>query len=264
MVLSNLTPLNVDDVADFLLRNAPAVINIAGNSLSKISKQIEDDICAFLIKSLRRYSFLKVAPKNIALCDDIRNDHITVAVPNFGVSKEIFKDFFKCAYNDDIRYSKQLVIREAGFTLVLARPREIIKLVENGVDIGFVGQDLCEEYSYNGEILLQTGLIPNATVLVSKKAAVDPTDSICSQYPAFAEKLLNRPAVPITGSAEAYLGMDIFDACVDSYQTGDTVAQNNLHVVKKLSESSLVMLGGECMKGSYFYSKFVLYLQGKL
>lgn len=250
-------------IAEFLLRNSPSVINIAGNSLSKINKDIENSVGELLIKSLRKYCFLRIPQSYITANGDKDTENISIAIPNFEVSKNIFKDFFRRAYNIDLQFGKRLVLRHGQYTLILARPREIIRLMDNGVDIGFVGQDLCYENSYQENILLQTGLIPNATVLVARQSSLSQTDSICSQYPVYAERLLHRKVAHISGSAEAYLSMGFFDACVDSYQTGDTVAQNNLFVLKKFSESAIVMLGNQRIKNTAFYNDFVAYLRGE-
>lgn len=250
-------------VRDFLMKTSPNVINISGNSLSKITKSIENKLISFLKKILRGYCFLKTQ-SNIDLSPCVNYDKIKVAIPNFSVCREIFKDFFQKAFNIELQFSKKLVLDYKNITLILARPREILNLKSKGIDVSFVGQDLCEEYDYKEEILLKTGLIPNATVLVSKKLRLTQEDRICSQYPVFAKKLLNRNIEPITGSAEAYIGMNIYDACVDTYQTGNTVEKNNLKVVKKLYESSLVMLGDERIKNTYFYNQFINYLRGEL
>lgn len=149
------------------------------------------------------------------------------------------------------------------FKLVLARSREIINLMNYEVDIGFVGRDLCYEYEYNGNILLDTGLIPNSTVLVSNNIS-SYEKNICSQYPKFAKKLLKNDNIfRISGSAEAYLSLNIFNECVDSYQTGNTIWANGLTVKKVLAKSSLVMLGDKKIEESHFYHQFIHYLVGK-
>ncbi len=265
LLLSDLSEENAAAAVAFLLRHRPGVINIAGNSRSKITEQVENDACGFLIRVLRKYAFLRVTPTLplLGACRE-KSAPISVAIPNFSVCKEIFRDFLWRAYRAQIPDSKNLVFREEGFTLVLARPREIIRLVQSGVDMGFVGEDLCEEYAFPGDVLLRTGLIPNATVLVVNPDKADRIESVCSQYPVAAERLLHRAVNPITGSAEAYLKMGIFDACVDSYQTGDTAWQNGLDVQAKLAESSLVTIGSPAAKSSRFFRDFVRYLQGEL
>ena len=64
----------------------------------------------------------------------------------------------------------------------------------------------------------------------------------------------------ITGSAEAYLVLGFYDACVDTYQTGKTVYQNDLSFVEVLKTTSLVMVGDKKIYKTEFFKKFINYL----
>ncbi|MBO5416371.1 MAG: hypothetical protein J6A83_07055 [Clostridia bacterium] len=246
----------------FLVNHSPDVINFAGNSLSKINEQIQDATYSNIVAALKKYCFCKKACKSDEI-HNCANAHIkpTVAIPNFSVSKNIFRDFLRSQYDIDFNFSSKLVYDFNDIRLILARAREIINLVKCGVNIGFVGEDLCLEYNYGEKILLDTGLIPNNTVLVSKPKANLANAKICSQYPNLAKELLNRRDIThISGSAEAYITLDIYNACVDSYQTGKTVSQNGLMVNSVLKTTSLVMIGNEEILHTDFYRRFVKYL----
>ncbi len=250
----------------FLKKHRPQVINFAGNSLSKIDGDIQNAAYQNMVAALKKYCFyLKNGDKECAKGIDGKEDaKITFAIPNFTVSKNLFGDFLRKEYQIDLRFSAKLVYDFPSVRVVFARPREIVNLVKNGVDVGFVGEDLCRENNYGGEVLLDTGLIPNQTVLVSKQKEMEKDAKICSQYPALAKHLLQKEGVhPITGSAEAYLALGIFDGCVDTYQTGKTVFQNGLTVNRVLQTSSLVMIGDSRVKNTEFYRRVLAYLQGE-
>ena len=123
-------------------------------------------------------------------------------------------------------------------------------------------KDLTYEYDLKKSILLDSGLIPNSTVIVTNCPNLEESDfKLCSQYPNIAGyRLKNAPISPISGSAEAYLSLGIFNSTVDSYQTGATINENGLTVKEKLMETSLVMIGNDEIKNTDFYKKFVNYL----
>lgn len=252
-----------------LLDSMPRVINIAGNSADKLCENEMDLIRSDLHKILKTYCFLSCA--NLKLINYkranesfYRNKKIKVVIPNFAIAKEIFKDFIKREYGYNITYDKRLVYELPSFTLITVRPREIIRIVEKGADIGFVGKDLYYESMTKMPCLFETGLIPNAMVLVSKseEKVFDKSKTVCSQYPVFAKKLLrcDKDIDQIAGSAEAFLNIKLYDYCVDTYQTGNTVKQNDLKIVKRLAETSLVSVGKKEIMNEEFVYKFLNYL----
>lgn len=212
----------------------------------KINEQLQEATYLNIVAALKKYCFYKKDSYENCEIDNNANIQIkpTIAIPNFSVSKNIFKNFLYSQYNIEFDFSSKLVYDFKDVRLVVARAREIINLVKCGVDIGFVGEDLCFEFNYDGRILLDTGLIPNNTVLVSKEEKTLTEAKICSQYPNLARDVLGRDDIThISGSAETYLVLNIYDACVDSYQTGKTVSQNGLMVNSILKTTSLVMIG---------------------
>ena len=247
---------------EFLKKYNPRVINFAGNSFSKINEDIEEKTYNDIVVVLRKYCFL-LKNNNINYMQEFNNidRKLTIAIPKFSISENIFKDFLRKQYNIDINYSSKLVYDFNNIRIVVARAREILNLVNKGVDVGFVGEDLCLEKNCQDKILLDTGLIPNNTVLVAKSKIDYKNAKICSQYKEFAKNLLNREDVDeITGSAEAYLVLGFYDACVDTYQTGKTVYQNDLSFVEVLKTTSLVMVGDKKIYKTEFFKKFINYL----
>ena len=233
--------------------------------MSKINDRIQNMAYEDMVAALKKYCFVRKAGNPGPACSESRQDRKpTVVIPKFSVSQRIFADFLHRIYGIDLHYSAELVYDLPPLRLVTCRAREVINFVEQGADVGLVGEDLCLEYGYRGGILLDTGLIPNNTVLVTRKDAPElPTESlrICSQYPALAKKLLGCGNVDeISGSAEAYLTLGIYDASVDTCQTGKTAAQNGLAVQKVLKTTSLVMIGSEKIKETPFYASFINYL----
>ena len=244
----------------FLEENGPKVINIAGNSLSKIGPSVTEEAYNRLVSCLKYYCVMRKNPRGLRAGGGTWRGKPVIAVPNSSVCKNIFRDFVKKEYGAVIDFTKRLVYELEHFTLVTVRAREIIPMLET-IDAGFVGADLCEEQSYTGEIWLDTGLIPNAMALISNKKCYRTGDRVCSQYPSIAGRCLHTENIyPISGSAEAYLSLHIYDSCVDTYQTGITAEQNRLHFIKKLKETSLVLVGGPQILESGFYAGFCRYL----
>lgn len=259
-VIQTLGQESFQETLEMLASFRPQVINIAGNSLSKIDEDIVSRVKNHLTSILKTYCFLRKNPNGnrIEKADETPSKP-TIAIPNFSVSKTLFADFLEKEYGIKIQFTKKLVYDLEPFQLVVARPREIIRLVRNGVTAGFVGEDLCVEYGYKS-VLLDTGLIPNAMVLCAKRDW-NLERPICSQYPICARQSFpDREVVSITGSAESYLTLDIYGAAVDSYQTGVTLQQNGLEVKRKISESSLVLIGDTRVKYMPFYAHLVHYL----
>ncbi len=265
LLLTEATDASFEQALRFLAAHPHSVINIAGNSASKLQEAQQEQIYTHLVRVLRAAVFADKRGACVAKKSICEKKRPTVALPKFSVCRRIFCDFMKQAYGFSLPDTKALVIETPPARLVFARPREILRLLDGGADIGFVGRDLCEEYDTTHEILFDTGLIPNATVLVTPSKNGKPPARLCSQYPRFAEKLLGRGDItPISGSAEAFLSLGCFDGCIDSYQTGDTVAQNGLAVRKKLAETSLVAVGNREALSSDFITRFLCYLQGSL
>lgn len=262
VLLTDTSKQSIVALCEFLHTNKPHIINVAGNSLSKINDELQEKAYTTLYKALKDYCFFLKSPTP-CVYSTTTNKRLKIAIPNFSVCKQIFKQFFKESYGLTVNFSKQLVYEFEEFTLITVRAREIINLVNLGIDVGFVGKDLTYEYSLSKQILLDSGLIPNSTVLASNNLQIDENDYVvCSQYPKIAcDKLKTTNITPISGSAEAYLKLGLFNCCVDSYQTGNTLHKNELFVKEKLLETSLVMIGDEEIKHTTFYNKFIQFLK---
>lgn len=262
IVLENTNEKSSLMIDEFLKKHQPNIINVAGNSLSKITNEIQYSVFTHLKNALKRYAFFKKAWHQNPVKDTANQKKLTIAIPNISASKNIFADFLSSEYDVKVNFSSKLVYDTGRIRLVTCRPREIINLVKNGVDVGFVGEDLCMEYDYTNKILLDTGLIPNSIVLVGKYDNKENISRICSQYPYLAKKLTGYENIlPITGSAEAYLSLGIYDFCIDSYQTGNTTSQNALEIKKVLDKTSLVMIGEDVVKHTDFFNHFLNYIK---
>ncbi|MBE5742670.1 MAG: hypothetical protein E7360_05080 [Clostridiales bacterium] len=261
ILLTDTTANSLNLLCEFLRLHKPQIINVAGNSLSKIDEKLQKNAYDTLYSALKDYCFFLKTPSPY-IPKTASKQKLKIAIPNFSVCKKIFGNFFKESYGVNVDFSKKLTYDFDEFTLITARAREIINLVNLGVDVGFVGKDLTYEYDLKKSILLDSGLIPNSTVIVTNCPNLEESDfKLCSQYPNIAGyRLKNAPISPISGSAEAYLSLGIFNSTVDSYQTGATINENGLTVKEKLMETSLVMIGNDEIKNTDFYKKFVNYL----
>lgn len=264
LVLSGTDGEHSERLNAFLSACRPDVLNVAGNTLGKISSGTEEEIRRHLTGALKRYCFFRKNPGFSPETAGSDNSRPTVAIPNFGVCKAIFADFLRKSYGYEMRWTGRLVYDVGPFSVVAARPREIVGLVNRGLDAGFVGGDLLREYRPAAPVLLDTGLIPNATVLAAAPGKdLSGCKNICSQYPAIArEELPDAEVTPISGSAECYLALGMFDGCVDSYQTGRTLAENGMRDARKLLETSLTLIGAPEFLRSDFFAKWVGYCIG--
>lgn len=254
----------IDDAFNKLKVLNPKIINIAGNRGSNLKEEQARAVFSEIYKVLKRY-----CGSMSVLCQSenkksIKSSKTTIGVPNFYQAKEIFKKFLKDCYGLEIVFDKKLFYQFTDFNVILARPRDLIDMLDNGVDLIIVGSDLLEEYNVKNVSTLYTRLIPNATVLVGNKP-VKNCKVCCSQYPNIAKKYFDNKGIdlivkPILGGAEGWLNAGICDIAVDTLQTGDTIFSNEIEYIDKISESCLALVTKKFNENCSLFKAFSTWL----
>lgn len=250
---------------EFLLKNRPKVINIAGNTGNKLSLDTQRQVFNEILKILKNYA-TSFGRGIISEKDKVTNKDkiITIGVPNFYQAKELFSLFIKQKYDIDLRFDKRLTYSFLNYKAVLARPRDLIKMLSLGLDAIFVGEDLLQEYNVRFATRFDSGLIPNSTVMVAKKGINNYTTCV-SQYYNIAKKYidglnLNIAVKEINGGAEGWINSGFADLAIDTLQTGNTIDANEIEYIKTIMITNLNLVTYNYKKTCSLFSDFISWL----
>jgi ATP phosphoribosyltransferase len=139
--------------------------------------------------------------------------------------------------------------------VLFARPIDIPEYVANGAaDLGITGRDMvCEREAEVDELLdLKFG---DATLVVAVReeesvmTIADLTGrKIATEFPVITEKFFRKQQIPVTvvpvgGACEVTPYLGIADAILDLSSSGDTLRSNRLRVIKKVLDTSTILIG---------------------
>ncbi|PCJ58023.1 MAG: ATP phosphoribosyltransferase [Planctomycetota bacterium] len=138
-------------------------------------------------------------------------------------------------------------------TLVFVRADDIPLLVSEGaIDMGITGSDLVQENNAHVDQLLDVGFgdcrlcvaapknkIKNLKQLDGKK--------IVTSFPTITKKFFKKQGIKVTtfevsGSVEVMIALGLADAIVDLVESGDTLRDNDLVVVKDIGNYETVLI----------------------
>ena len=253
----------INETVKIINKLQPKVINIAGNRGSILNEEQERAVFSEIYLILKRYCG-SLSSLSVFNNPGSKNDKITIGIPNFYQAKDIFKRFIFDYYGLEIKFDKKLFYKIGDFNVILARPRDLIDMLNNSIDVIFVGSDLLEEYFVKNITTLLTGLIPNSMVLVANKKIND-SKSCCSQYPNisngyFEKNGINMIVKPILGGAEGWLNAGFYEVAVDSFQTGETIYANGINYIDKISESCLALVTKNYQQNKIIFDAFISWL----
>jgi len=145
---------------------------------------------------------------------------------------------------------------------VVGRPQELPALAADGyVDVFFCGDDWAREWECRGkrnERLLGLGIGKVDIVFAGKKETIKPPYRVASEYPYLAREALQSflnilpkivelgeeipelseyVIIPSVGATEAKNYYDICDFIIEATQSGDTLEEYGLRVMRKVMES---------------------------
>jgi len=163
--------------------------------------------------------------------------------------------------------SRKLVIdvdrKNIRYHLFFLRPKDIVRLVElKKLDIGIVGLDSVLES--NAKVVKLNSLdFGSCTLVVAKPKSTKiksisqlRNKTIATSYPNLTLKYFKSLNIPIklitvNGSVEAMPYLGIADAIVDIVETGKTLKENNLTVLKSIKKFNAVLISNKKSKFQY-------------
>jgi ATP phosphoribosyltransferase len=143
-----------------------------------------------------------------------------------------------------------LTARCGPIQAVWTRTRSYPQMVALGsLDTAVVGSDALEGNPYASQVSVihrvpQTGRggVPLRMVIASKTGAIPKTPllRVVTPFPEWAARVFGDRGIPhttfsVSGGSEGILASDLGDVLFDVVETGDTLRQNNLHIVEEIA-----------------------------
>lgn len=158
----------------------------------------------------------------------------------------------------------------SGVQVLFARAMDIPPLVENGiVDLGIAGKDAIAEKGSKVEIVLPLDFGQCIVGLAAKSMELPPQPRIATALPNLArnfcrEEGLNATVLEFEGALESFPALGLADAIVDQVETGDSLRDNGLILVRTIMETEIYLVANGialCDKRSEM-DDFAVFLNG--
>ncbi|MCO6041934.1 ATP phosphoribosyltransferase [Thermococcus alcaliphilus] len=148
--------------------------------------------------------------------------------------------------------NRELIVKNGGYELLLARSFDVPVYVEHGIDVGIAGSDVVEE---RGSDVLVPLELPfgkcRLSLAMPKDNVVDVEEMdgfrIATKYPNLTKRFFEKKGIEVEviklhGSIELAPRIGIADAIVDIVETGNTLKANNLIEIEKIMDVSALLL----------------------
>lgn len=172
---------------------------------------------------------------------------INVALPKGRLGQKVYDMFEKAGYpcpsiKDD---NRKLIFEneEAGVRYFWVKPSDVTIYVERGVaDIGVAGKDILLEYAPDVYELLDLDLGKCRMSVAAKSTFrdnIERTLKVATKFPNIAKAYYEKESrdidiIKLNGSIEIAPILGLSDVIVDIVETGKTLKENNLEVVKTI------------------------------
>ncbi|MDD1708532.1 MAG: ATP phosphoribosyltransferase [Methanoregulaceae archaeon] len=183
---------------------------------------------------------------------------VRLAIPNKGrISAPVMELMEKSGLHLLDKGERRLISRtpDPYVEVLFARPIDIPEYVANGAaDLGITGRDMVFEREADVEELLDLKF-GGATLVVAVREE-DPATTlgdlagkkIATEFPQITQEFFRKERVPVTvvpvgGACEVTPYLGIADAILDLSSSGDTLRSNRLRVVRKVLETSTILIG---------------------
>lgn len=190
---------------------------------------------------------------------------VRLAIPNKGrIAGPVMELMEKSGLHLLDKGERRLISRtpDPHIEVLFARPIDIPEYVANGAaDLGITGRDMVCEREVDVEELLNLKF-GEATLVVAVReedAAKSIEDlagkKIATEFPVitsgfFREKHIPVTVVPVGGACEVTPYLGIADGILDLSSSGDTLRSNRLRVIRKVLETSTILIGNREAKAS--------------
>ena len=170
---------------------------------------------------------------------------INIALPKGRLLKKVYDLFKKIGYENKelLEDNRKLVFENKGIRYLIVKPSDVGIYVEKGVaDIGIVGKDILLENSHDIYELLDLKFGKCKMCMASIKDYKEDIERrlrVATKYINVSKKYfdsINRDVeiIKLNGSVELAPILNLSDVIIDIVETGSTLKENNLIVIKDI------------------------------
>lgn len=170
---------------------------------------------------------------------------INIALPKGRLLKKVYDLFKKIGYENKelLEDNRKLVFENKGIRYLIVKPSDVGIYVERGVaDIGIVGKDILLENSHDIYELLDLKFGKCKICMASIKNYKEDIERrlrVATKYINVSKKYfdsINRDVeiIKLNGSVELSPILNLSDVIIDIVETGSTLKENNLIVIKDI------------------------------
>ena len=170
---------------------------------------------------------------------------INIALPKGRLLKKVYDLFKKIGYEnkESLEDNRKLVFENKGIRYLIVKPSDVGIYVEKGVaDIGIVGKDILLENSHDIYELLDLKFGKCKICMASIKDYKEDIERrlrVATKYINVSKKYfdsINRDVeiIKLNGSVELAPILNLSDVIIDIVETGSTLKENNLIVIKDI------------------------------
>ncbi|WP_288521136.1 ATP phosphoribosyltransferase [uncultured Brachyspira sp.] len=170
---------------------------------------------------------------------------INIALPKGRLLKKVYDLFKKIGYENKelLEDNRKLVFENKGIRYLIVKPSDVGIYVEKGVaDIGIVGKDILLENSHDVYELLDLKFGKCKICMASIKDYKEDIERrlrVATKYINVSKKYfdsINRDVeiIKLNGSVELAPILNLSDVIIDIVETGSTLKENNLIVIKDI------------------------------
>lgn len=170
---------------------------------------------------------------------------INIALPKGRLLKKVYDLFKKIGYENKelLEDNRKLVFENKGIRYLIVKPSDVGIYVEKGVaDIGIVGKDILLENSHDIYELLDLKFGKCKICMASIKDYKEDIERrlrVATKYINVSKKYfdsINRDVeiIKLNGSIELAPILNLSDVIIDIVETGSTLKENNLIVIKDI------------------------------
>lgn len=170
---------------------------------------------------------------------------INIALPKGRLLKKVYDLFKKIGYENKelLEDNRKLVFENKGIRYLIVKPSDVGIYVEKGVaDVGIVGKDILLENSHDIYELLDLKFGKCKICMASIKDYKEDIERrlrVATKYINVSKKYfdsINRDVeiIKLNGSVELAPILNLSDVIIDIVETGSTLKENNLIVIKDI------------------------------
>jgi ATP phosphoribosyltransferase len=182
-----------------------------------------------------------------------QHEQLTIALPKGRLEQRSVELLRACGYDIQVPDRKLVAEDESGrVRVMLVKNADLPTYVNHGITgLGICGTDVIYESGYEFFQLLELPFGHTQMCLASMADHDPETDTgrlrVASKYTRFARDCFQERGIPcevirLAGSVELAPVLGLAPYIVDLVETGNTLRANNLHVVEKLSDVSVVLI----------------------